>query len=75
MPQPVLTDMKTRLEAAGREVRETKEAHSDALELRNELIVAAVDQGMAQRAVARAAGVSISRVTAVLLWAGGDDED
>jgi predicted XRE-type DNA-binding protein len=69
MPQPVLTDMNPRLRAAAVEVADTREKHRAAMELRNQLVVAAVDHGMSQRAVAAAAGVTVTRVSALLLAA------
>lgn len=64
---PVLTDMKPRLEAAGREVTSTRDAHRAALEVRDELVITAVDHGMSQRAVAAAAGITVARVCAILV--------
>lgn len=75
MPKPVLTDMYTRLAAAAREVSDARASYRDAVELRNELIEAAVDEGMSQRKVAAAAGVSLSRVTSVLLHLGSGIPD
>lgn len=68
----MLTDMKPRLEAAAVAVASARDKHLAELEVRNQLVVAAVDQGMSQRQVARAAGVSIARVSAILL---GSDPD
>ena len=67
MATTVLTDMKPRLEAAAAAVRSAKDKHLAELEVRDQLVVAAVDQGMSQRVVARAAGVSVARVCAILL--------
>lgn len=74
MPQPVLTDMNPRLQAAAVAVADTRDAHKAALELRDELVEAAVDHGMSQRAVARAARISVSLVSRILLHR-GDDAD
>lgn len=53
----VLADMRPRLEAAGRDVADARTALDLALTRRNELAVAAVDEGMAQKDVAAAIGV------------------
>lgn len=73
MPSTVLTDMKPRLEASAAAVTSTRDAHLAELEVRNQLVVAAVDHGMSQRAVARAAGISVARVCAILV--GSDPSD
>lgn len=62
----VLTDLPARLEAAAKEVRERKDAYNLALQQRNELIVAAVDDGMSQKKVADLAGIHKGRMTAIL---------
>ncbi len=72
MPTPVLTDMNARLTAAAAAVASARDQHQAELEVRDQLVVAAVDQGMSQRVVARAAGVSVSRVCAILLNTGPD---
>ena len=72
MQKTVLTDMNARLSAAGRAVVGAREALDVKREHRDRLIVEAVDAGMAQRAVAAAAGVSVARVSAVLLSSFGD---
>jgi predicted XRE-type DNA-binding protein len=74
VPHPVLTDMKPRLEAAAADLADARERYKTSLELRNELVLAAVDHGMSQRHVAAAAHVAVSRVSALLL-AGSPDED
>lgn len=73
MAAPVLTDMKPRLEAAADAVISAKDAHQAALEIRNELVVAAVDYGMSLRTVARAARITDSRVCAILASSQGDN--
>jgi len=65
----VLDDLSARLRAAGAAVESTRETWKAALEVRDELVVAAIDGGMSQRVVARAAGVSNTRVTSILLEA------
>lgn len=69
----VLVGMVNRLQAAGRAVADTREGYEAARELRDALIVQAVDEGMQQTAVARAAGVSRARVIAILAATGADD--
>ncbi|MCL1872175.1 MAG: hypothetical protein FWF90_17435 [Promicromonosporaceae bacterium] len=66
--------MKPRLQAAARNVADARESYRAAIESRNDLIETAVDGGMSQRKVAQAAGVSLSRVTAVLLHLGAGVE-
>lgn len=72
MATTVLTDMNPRLQAAAAAVTSTKDSHRAAVELRNELVVAAIDQGMSQRQVATAAKISVARVCAIL--AGSQDD-
>lgn len=72
-PQPVITDMKPRLEAASAAVSDAAEALTDARRLRDELVVTAVDQGMSLRAVAAAAGITSARVCAILAASQLDD--
>jgi len=67
MPELVLTDMNARLRAAATAVTNTRDAYRAAVELRNGLVVTAVDEGMSQRAVAAAAGIAVSRVSGLLL--------
>ena len=64
--RPILPGMTERLRAAGRAVTDSREAYDAARELRDALIVQAIDEGMQQNAVARAAGVSRARVIAIL---------
>lgn len=73
MPEPVLTDMNPRLEKASREVEDSRDIYAAARQRRNRLIIAAVDNGMAQRAVARVCGLTPARISAILLR--GDDEE
>lgn len=72
MPQQVITDLVPRLNAARDAVRDAREVLAAELQKRDQLIVNAIDEGMAQRAVASHAGVSGTRVVAVL--AGSDPE-
>ena len=67
MATTALTDMKPRLEAAAAAVSSARDKHQAELEVRDQLVVAAVDQGMSQRVVARLAGVSVARVCAILV--------
>lgn len=64
--RPVLQGMIERLRAAGRAVHDAQEAYDAARELRDALIVQAIDEGMAQHIVANASGVSRSRVIAIV---------
>jgi hypothetical protein len=73
MVSVVLTDMKPRLEAAAAAVTSTRDAHRAEVELRNQLVVAAIDQGMSQRVTAAAAGISVARVCAILAGSQNDD--
>lgn len=61
-----LTYMPDRLAAAADHVEETHRAYQLAVEHRNRLIIDAVDSGMPQRLVARAARVSQPHVVRVL---------
>lgn len=69
----VLTDVLPRLKAARAAVTSTHDAYLAELELRNDLVVAAVDHGISQRQVAAAAGVAVSRVSALLVCSQPDD--
>jgi predicted XRE-type DNA-binding protein len=75
MAHPVLTDMKPRLEAAAADLADARDRYKAALELRNELVMAAVDHGMSQRHVAAAAHVAVSRISALLLAGAPDEND
>lgn len=66
MVSPVLTDMNPRLEAAAAAVADAREVLAAEMERRDHLVVAAIDHGMSQRHAARAAGVSVARVVAIL---------
>jgi hypothetical protein len=66
-PTLVLTDVVPRLQAAGRAVRSTHDAWKAELELRDALVVAAVDHGMSHREIARAADICGTRVIAILI--------
>ncbi|WP_154793313.1 hypothetical protein [Occultella kanbiaonis] len=72
MATAVLTDMKTRLSTAGAAVTSAKDSYDAKREQRDRLICEAVDGGMSQRGAAAAAGVSIARVSAILLASYGD---
>jgi hypothetical protein len=67
MASVTFSDMTVRLSTAGRNVRDAKEAWDAARESRDQLIVDAADQGMPQRAIAAATGLSQPRILAVLL--------
>lgn len=59
--------MTEQIAAASRTVRDAKEAWDDAREARDRLIVEASDEGMPQRAIAKAAGLSQPRIIALLV--------
>ena len=71
----VLEDLVPRLNAARTHVQDTFEAYHLAVKQRDELVVRAVDQGCSQRAVAEAAGVRKSRISAILAGSQPDLED
>ena len=73
MVSTVLTDMNPRLEAAAAAVKDAEAALADAREQRDALVVTAIDQGMSQRAVARAAGISVARVCAIVAFGPVED--
>lgn len=62
----VLADMAPRLESAATEVEDARKALDLALERRNELIVAAVDQGMTQRRIAALSRIGSPHVIRIL---------
>ena len=65
--------MKTRLDKAGTAVKSARDSYDAKREQRDALVVEAVDGGMSQRAVANAVGVSIARVSAILLASFGQE--
>ena len=73
MSHPVLTDMDARIRTAAAAVKSTKDAYQAALDLRDELVETAINEGMSQRTVAKAAGFAPSRITGVLLHRGRRD--
>jgi len=66
VPKQVATGTLGRLEGRRDRIRELREQLQLEMRARDELIVDAIDEGLAQRAVARSAGVSDSRVPAIL---------
>lgn len=62
----VLFDMPTRLKAAAATVSDAKAGYLMALQLRNAIVVQAVDEGMEQQQVAKLIGVHKSRVVTIL---------
>jgi len=68
----VLPDLIPRIRAATEHAKDADDHAKLLYRQRDELIVSAVDAGIAQRAVAEAAGISKSRVVAILgdveLW-------
>jgi hypothetical protein len=59
--------MTKQLDRAGLDVRDARESYDDARDARDSLIVEASDEGMPQRAISRAAGISQQRVVAILI--------
>lgn len=70
----VVPDLLPRIVAAAGAVRDAEDARKLRTEQRNALIVKATDAGIPGRAIARAAGMSRSRVVAILISAGAVDE-
>lgn len=70
----VETATRTRLERAAAEVADTHAAWQDAKVRRDRLVVTAVDAGWSQRSVGKAAGLSVGRVSALLVESQPDDE-
>lgn len=62
------------LERAARDVSDTREAYDAAREQRDQLILDAIDQGMPQRAVAKATALSQPRIVAIVLNLSADQE-
>lgn len=62
----VLLDFLPRIEAAARELADAHEQVKAATLRRNQLIIDAVDAGVSQRAVAKAAGVGQPRIIGIL---------
>jgi hypothetical protein len=72
-PKPVVEDLKPRLSAAATAVADARTAYRLRVKALKELVVQAVEEGMAQREIAKAAGyASAGRITQIL--AEGDDE-
>lgn len=62
----VVPDLLPRIEAAALEYSDARDAAELAQRLRDQLIVQAVDAGVSHRHIAAAAGVSKSRIVAIL---------
>jgi len=62
----VVPDLLPRIERAAADARDAVDAAQLAQRLRDQLIVQAVDAGISQRHVAKAAGVSKGRIIAIL---------
>ena len=60
-------DMRTRLVAAGRAVKDSHDGYHTELDRRHQLVLEALDQGMPVCAVATAIGLSHQRVTRLTL--------
>jgi hypothetical protein len=67
MPTPVLTDITPRLTKAATAVTSTRAAYQAAIDLRDELVVTAIDNGLTQHHVATAAGITRSTLNGILL--------
>lgn len=74
-PIEVLQPMPVRLAAAAVEVADADAALRDARRRRDRLVREAVDEGMSQRAVGAAAGLTGPRVSAILGTVDDDDDD
>lgn len=59
-------DLPGRLRVAAREVADARDAYRLAVELRNALVVAAIDEGFTQQAVSRAAGIDRKTITEIV---------
>jgi hypothetical protein len=70
----VVPDLLPRIASAAEHVRDAEDARQLRIQQRNALIVAAVDAGVSQREVARAAGLARSRIVGILLADGAVDE-
>jgi hypothetical protein len=75
MPAAVHTDLGPRLEAAGKAVRDAESKLAQERELRRLLVVQAVEEGMAQRQVARHLGGGTGLVHKILAKPDPEDED
>ncbi|MCW2754646.1 MAG: hypothetical protein JWQ32_2057 [Marmoricola sp.] len=64
--QEVVPDLLPRIRAAATDVRDATDAAQLAQRLRDQLIVQAVDAGISHRHIATAAGISKSRIVAIL---------
>lgn len=72
-PELVITDMSARLAKAAAAVEDARAALHDEIALCDQLVVAVVDQGMGQRATARAVKLTSSRVVAILAGSQSDE--
>lgn len=66
MPTQVVSDLTPRLEAAARAVADAESSLRNERELRRRLVNEAVDEGMSQRAIARALGGGTGLVSKIL---------
>ncbi len=62
----VLTGISPRLTACMLEIDDHRDALAAATERRDRIIIEAVDQGMTQRSIAEATGISRARIIAIL---------
>jgi hypothetical protein len=74
-PREILTSMPERLAAAAVAVKEANDAAHLARQQRDQLVVEAIDvDGLSQRTVAVAAGITVARVSAILATPSADDD-
>ena len=74
MAQLVAQDLPARIRAAVEDVDDTRDAYRLSLEVRDKLIVEAIDSGMTQKQVAAMAKVQKGRISAILSNSEADDE-
>lgn len=74
MPSTVLEDLAPRLKKAREAADDARDAYRLRMATLKRLVVQAVEEGMSQREVAKAAGyASAGRITAILADSGDDD--
>jgi hypothetical protein len=74
MVKEVLQSMPARLAAVGREVADANQSLALALRQRAEVVREADRDGMSQRAIGKAVGIAVSRVSAILGTPDDDDK-
>lgn len=75
MPAAVVPDLTPRLEASARAVADAESKLRHERELRRRLVNDAVDEGMSQRAIARALGGGTGLVSKILATPEPDEEE